>query len=102
MKKRVEEMSRKELIQVYTEVYGGKLSDLGDGYIPIATLREAVSLSFSLSLNDSEFEKTIRASSDFGFIEQEEAEELDREADETQYEWITIPGSSAKRRRKKK
>lgn len=101
MKKRVEEMSREELIQVYTEVYGGKLSDLGDGYIPVATLREAVSLSFSLSLNDSEFEKTVRASSDFGFIEQEEAEELDEEA-EAQYEWITIPGSSAKRRRKKK
>lgn len=101
MKKRVEEMSRDELIQVYTEVYGGKLSDLGDGYIPIATLREAVSLSFSLSLNDDDGQKTVRASSEFGFIEQEEAEKLDEEA-EAQYEWITIPGSSAKRRRKKK
>ncbi len=101
MNKNVEEMSREELIHAYTEVYGGKLSDLGDGYISIKTLREAVALSFTRNLEDEEGRKAVSASSEFGFVEQDEAEELDKEA-EAQYEWITIPGSSAKRRRKVK
>jgi len=97
--KTVEEMSRNELIRIYTEVYGGKLSDLGDGYISIAVLKEAVAVLLDADPQDEP--QTVRASSDFGFVEQEEAEELDNEA-EAQYEWYTVPGSSAKRRRLKK
>lgn len=97
--KTVEEMSRNELIRVYEEVYGGKLSDLGDGYIPIATLKEAVALLLDADPDDKP--QAVRASSDFGFVEQKEAEEFDNEV-EAQYEWITVPGSSAKRRRLKK
>ena len=93
-------MSRNELIRIYTEVYGGKLSDLGDGYISIAVLKEAVAVLLDADPQDEP--QTVRASSDFGFVEQEEAEELDNEAEEAQYEWYTVPGSSAKRRRLKK
>lgn len=87
--KKVEEMGREELVQELEE-YGKSLDDLGDGYIPISILREEVA-----SLRP----QVIEASSEFGFVEQEEAEELDADAEE-QYEWYTIKGSSAKRRRK--
>jgi hypothetical protein len=95
--KKVGEMSRGELIRIYTEVYGGKLSDLGDGYISIADLRIAVSTLLDADPEDEP--RTVRASSEFGFVEQEEAEEIDKEA-EAQYEWYTVPGSNAKRRRR--
>jgi len=80
MEKLVDEMTRKELIELYTNVHGYKLSNLGGGYIPIRTLREAVR-----QLLEAEAEKDVlaqpslpeRASvefvSSFDFIDEEEA-----------------------------
>ena len=98
MTKYPEEMTRKELVHVYVDVYGGKLSDLGDGYVPIGILREAVAVLLDADPVD-EPQSVATATSDFEFVDMEEAEALDAEASE-QVEWYRVPGSSARRVKK--
>jgi hypothetical protein len=90
LEKPIEEYTRAELVEIYEEETGESIVNLGEGYISVSTLREAVA---SLEDEESIFEST----SGFEFVENDEAEEIDREAEA---QWHRIPGSSARRIRK--
>jgi hypothetical protein len=93
----LDEMSRDELVYIWETYYEKSLSDLGSGYITLATLKEAIAS--KLEADDS----TARATSSFDFVDVEEAESLDEEAEASEeYEWYSVPGSSARRKRRKK
>jgi len=98
MEKPVEEMTRDELIHIYVDVYDRELSELGSGYIPVDTLREAVAMLLDVDPEDEPY--TISSASDFEFVDIDKAEELDAEASEQQVEWYRIHGSSARRIKK--
>lgn len=87
------EMSRDELVYIWKTIYEGNLSDLGSGYVSATTLRKAIAEKLEAE------EGVASAKSSFEFVDIEEAEALDEDAGEI--EWYTVPGSSARRMRRK-
>ncbi len=85
MDKPLEEMTRTELMEIVEK--SGLEVDLGSGYVPLKRLREIVA---EIRNDDS-----VALASEFDFIEEDEAEEFVEEI-----EWVTIPGSSARRPKK--
>lgn len=89
LEKPLDEYTRSELVELYEEETGRSASELSAGYVSIATLREAVA-----SLVEEEY---FEATSGFEFVEQDEAEEIEEEAEAQRTEWYRVPGSSARR-----
>jgi len=87
------EMSRDELVYIWKTLYNRTLSELSNGYVSAKALRKAIA-------SELEAEKGVASkTSGFEFVDVEEAEAVDKDADE--YEWYTAPGSSARQRRRK-
>ncbi len=87
------EMSRDELVYIWKTFYKRTLSDLSSGYVSAKALREAIA-----SELEAEKEGVASTTSSFEFVDIEEAEAIDEDAE---YEWYTAPGSSARQRRRK-
>jgi hypothetical protein len=69
MEKRLEDMSRQELINLYTGELGGSMLDF-DGYANMSMLREAIS-----SIQELQEAHTVALASEFEFIDDEEDDE---------------------------